>query len=161
MLKTPKSKDVIGNLTTGLSLAGGAMASDGVVAIIPAKHKTVGKAAIAGGSFIGAAAIKGTSKTAKTVQHILIGMGVMQTVGLVRENLASAVKQEGDGTVANLVNGSMGLKCPGGCGGGLGYAKYPALMFPRTVNEVSYNNEFVPAGSARDYADFEELPAMI
>lgn len=156
MLKTPKSKDVMQNLTTGLSLAGGAMASDGVVALIPAEHKTVGKAAIAGGSFIGAAAIKGTSKTAKTLQLVLIGMGVMQAVGLVRENMPQSLKQAGDGHVAKAVNGTLGLGCA--CSGsGLGFTQYPALMYPQVIEQIDFDREFVPGGEG-DYIDFEEVP---
>lgn len=156
-LKTPKSKDVVSNLVTGVSLAGGAMASDGVVALIPAEHKTVGKAAIAGGSFIGAAAITGTSKTAKTLQLILIGMGVMQTVSLVRENIPATMKQAGDGHVAKAVNGALGLGCA--CTG-LGQQRYPALMYPEVLERVDYNREFVPSGQGLAYTDYEELPSM-
>lgn len=159
MLKTPKSKDVIQNLTTGLSLAGGAMASDGVVALIPAEHRTVGKAAIAGGSFIGAAAIKGTSKTEKTIQLVLIGMGVMQAVGLVRENMPQSLKQTGDGPAAKAVNGALGLGCAcSGSNAGLGqYSQYPSLMFPNVIENVSFDREFVPEIEG-DFIDFEEVP---
>lgn len=153
MLKTPKSKDVITNLMTGVSLAGGAMASDGVVALIPAENRTVGKAAIAGGSFIGAAAIKGTSKTAKTIQLALIGMGVMQTVGLVREKMPQSLKQSGVGNVAKAINGTLGLGCA--CSG-LGQI-YPALMYPNTIKAIDYNREFVSGGQSFDYTDFEDV----
>lgn len=157
MLKTPKSKDVISNLIKGGSLAGGAMASDGVVALIPAEHKTVGKAAIAGGSFIGAAAIKSTSKTAKTIQLALVGMGVMQTIGLVRENMPTSLKQEGEGHAAKAINGALGLGCA--CTGGLNQ-RYPALMFPNTIENMEFDREFLP-GQQPEYAEFEELPSMI
>lgn len=155
MLKTPKSKDVIGNAVTAGSLVVGAMASDAVVAFVPAKDKTIGKAAITGGSLIGAAVIKGTSKTAKIFQLVLIGMGVMQGVALLRENLGASLKQEGTGHVAKAVNGALGLGCP--CDGGLGNP-YPALMYANTVESVDWDREFIPQ---QEYAEFEDVPNMM
>lgn len=140
MFKTPKSADIVDNAITGVALGSGAMVSRGAISLVPEDHKTLGQFGIAGASFVGAASVKGKTKTANTLRLFLMGMGVMQTIDLISDQAAKVITPKADaGAIENFGYSALGLKgsCGGGCGMGnpVPYNNYPALRQPVITSE--------------------------
>lgn len=112
MLKKPTSKSAVKGATQVVSFGVGAVLSDGATALVPAEHSTIGQAAIAGLSFLGAISYNGPGK--EFVKPLLLGMTTQQGVKLGR---AAAVKVidplTGGNAVSNFTNATFGLS---GCG---------------------------------------------
>ena len=152
MIKTPKISDVTTNLVNGLTLVGGGLVSRGAVSYIPEKHQTIGKAGVAVGATIAAAAIKGNSTGANAGKLALMGVAAMQLIDLVTSTAKKNIKPTG----VAFVDKSLGLA---GCGcqnNGLGQAApLPFLSMPAAT--VNSGLEQIAWSEEEQYTNFEEV----
>lgn len=95
-----------GALIVGASA--GAMLSDGVVGILPVKHKTIVRAGIVLTGAAGVAALKGDDLLTKGVKATLAGMAIQQTVKLVRENVQKVLPQNDGKKINKFLHDAFG-----------------------------------------------------
>lgn len=152
MIKTPKISDVTTNVTNGLVIVGGGLLGRGATSYIPEAHQTIGKAGVAVGSMIGAAAIKGNSRGASMGKLALIGVAAFQLIDLATDLAKKNIKP----TNVQFIDKALGLTgC--GCNGGLGLANFGFLSQPSADTGVHHINWEAISQDVEE----EKLPLMM
>lgn len=93
----------------------GVVASDALINVLPAEHRQISKAGIAGGGLLGASGLqKDKSQSGSALKFMALGMGVKQSVNLMRDVFAKnyTPNKEDRSMVDLATEGALGLACP-------------------------------------------------
>lgn len=99
-------------LSLGGAVAGGAL-SGGLMTLVPAEQEVLARGGMAAIGLFGASSVKGATSSENLVKFALLGIGIKQTLELIKHFGAQSVTIDETSTASQkFVGGTLGLACP-------------------------------------------------